>query len=84
MQVDDDAIFRQAFDRQVAHVSYTMICALAAALRWLRRGLIQDTGCKKKDCPQNLRKGGADDSEEGINSTYIFQKIFYKQTYDCI
>lgn len=70
MQVDNDAIFRQVFDRQVAHVSYTVVGALAAALRRLRRRLIQDTGYQKKDCPQNLNNDGADEiSEEEMNYT---------------
>lgn len=59
MQVDKDAVVRQAFEWQVARVSCAVVRALAAALRRLRRRLIQDAGYEKKDRPQNLNKGEA-------------------------
>lgn len=64
MRVDNDAIFRQVFGGQVARVSDSVVGALTAALRRLRRRLVQDAGQQEKDYPHTLTERGRDDGSE--------------------
>lgn len=56
MQVDNDAIFWQIFDWQVAWVLRSLVCALAAGLRRLWRWLVENAGYKEKDGTQKLKQ----------------------------
>lgn len=56
MQVDNNAVLREIFDRKVAQVFHAMVGVLAAALWWLWGRLVQDTGYQEKDGPQNLKQ----------------------------